>query len=119
MAKHNLIGRRGEAIAVDYFQQKGYQILHKNWRKGRNEIDIIAFFSNAIHFIEVKTRMNHNNTLPEFAVNRAKLKRMMIAAASYIQEMQPIQGIQFDILAITLLPEIEIYLIEDVYLYEI
>jgi putative endonuclease len=120
MAKHNQIGEKGEQLAVDYFQQKGYQILHKNWRKGRNEIDIIARWSDSLHFIEVKTRTFAGNIPPEHAVNKKKLQGLMKAAAAFlIENHKDNSSIQFDVLSISLLPKIEILLIEDVYLYPI
>jgi len=118
MAKHNLIGEKGECLAVDYFRRKGYQILHKNWRKGKNEIDIIASCSDVLHFIEVKTRTFAGNIPPEHAVNKKKLQGLMKAAAAFlVDNHQNNSSIQFDVLSITLLPKIEILLIEDVYLY--
>jgi putative endonuclease len=42
MAESNELGRQGEEIAVAYLLKQGYIILEKNWRAGRNEIDIIA-----------------------------------------------------------------------------
>lgn len=120
MAKHNITGCIGERIAVDYFRQKGYVILYKNWRHGRNEIDIIATSSNTTHFIEVKTRSAAKNTLPEHAVNVKKLKRIMTAATVFLEINQHhTHTIQFDILAIILKPTIQIRLIEDVYIYAV
>ena len=118
MAKHNLIGEKGERLAVDYFHRKGYQILHKNWRKGRNEIDIIASFSDTLHFIEVKTRSFAGNIPPEHAVNRKKLQGLMKAADAFLVDYDKDNcAIQFDVLSITLHPKIEFLLIEDIYLY--
>lgn len=118
MAKHNLIGEKGERLAVDYFHRKGYQILHKNWRKGRNEIDIIARSSATLHFIEVKTLSYAGRIPPEHAVHRKKLQGLMKAAAAFLVEGNQNQdSIQFDVLSITLYPKTEMLLIEDVYLY--
>ena len=46
MAFHNEIGQRGEKIAAEYILKKGYTILTKNWRFGKDEIDIIAIDKN-------------------------------------------------------------------------
>ena len=37
------LGKIGEDLAVEYLQDKGYQILERNWRSGHKEIDIIAY----------------------------------------------------------------------------
>lgn len=42
MADHNITGNIGEELAEKYLRSLGYEILEKNWRYGKNEIDIIA-----------------------------------------------------------------------------
>jgi putative endonuclease len=46
MASHNELGKRGEEIAKEYLENKGYQILKMNWRHKRAEIDLIARHEN-------------------------------------------------------------------------
>ena len=58
MAEHNDLGKEGEDEAVRYLTEKGYCILHRNWRRGRNELDIIATKDGQLVFVEVKTRRN-------------------------------------------------------------
>jgi len=38
MAIHNDLGKKGEALAVEFLQKNNYQILERNWRikKSRN-----------------------------------------------------------------------------------
>ena len=69
MAIHNDTGRYGEALAVDYFEKKGFEILHKNWRESHWEVDIIAVKNDILHFIEVKTKTK--NTKRNF-LNKSK-----------------------------------------------
>ncbi len=47
-------GNIGESLAADYLQDKGYVILHRNWRRGHWELDLIAEKEGLLHFIEVK-----------------------------------------------------------------
>ena len=42
MATHNVLGKEGEEEAVQCLLQKGYTILHRNWRAGKKELDIVA-----------------------------------------------------------------------------
>ncbi len=42
MAEHNDLGQAGEALAVAELRRLGYDILHTNWRFGKDEVDIIA-----------------------------------------------------------------------------
>lgn len=56
MARHNDFGKWGEDLAADYLVQHGFEILARNWRHDRQEVDIIAQKDNTLHFVEVKTR---------------------------------------------------------------
>ncbi len=92
-------------------------MLHRNWRNGRSEVDIIASNNNSIHFIEVKTRSDKNFGLPEGKVNTAKLNQLKLAASAYLQQHPQWKNIQFDIISINLAKDKmpEIFLIEDVF----
>lgn len=66
------LGQQGEELAVQYLQEKGYTILHTNWRFKFIEIDIIASRNNTLHFIEVKTRRSTRYGQPEESVGIKK-----------------------------------------------
>ena len=118
MAKHNQTGNTGENMAVEYFLQKGYAILHKNWRHYHWEVDIIANKDNILHFIEVKTRRNRQFGFPEDNVDKKKIRNLINAAEEFLTQYPDWERIQFNILAITMLKDepVEYFLIEDVYL---
>jgi putative endonuclease len=116
MAKHNIIGIQGEAMAATYFLENNYQILHKNWRYSKYEVDIIATKNNTLHFIEVKTRKQNKNGYPEEAVTKAKMTFLQNAAEAFLYQYPNWQRIQFDVLAITLLPQPQYFLLEDVFI---
>ena len=42
MAAHLDIGKAGERLAEAYLVKNGYTILHRNWRCGHEEVDLIA-----------------------------------------------------------------------------
>ena len=42
MSEHNVLGKEGEEMAAKWLLANGYELLHRNWRYGRYEIDIIA-----------------------------------------------------------------------------
>ena len=56
MKDHIELGKTGEDIAVAHLEGKGYRILDRNWRWGKEEIDIIAIDGNFLVIVEVKTR---------------------------------------------------------------
>jgi putative endonuclease len=118
MASHNQTGNKGEAMAVKYFQQQGYAILHQNWRHSHWEVDIIASKENVLHFIEVKTRRTKKFGHPEEAVSKKKIQNLINASEEYLFQFPEWKRIQFDILAITMIKNeaVEYFFIEDVYL---
>lgn len=42
MAQHNQLGKIGEDMAADYLASHGYDILERNYRFQKAEIDIIV-----------------------------------------------------------------------------
>ncbi|MDB5232241.1 MAG: YraN family protein [Chitinophagaceae bacterium] len=62
------IGNKGEDIAANHLQQLGFEILERNWRFRKWEVDIIASKGKLLHFIEVKTRTNLNYGRPEESI---------------------------------------------------
>ncbi len=117
MAKHNETGKTGEALAVNWFTEKGYTILHSNWRHKNLEVDIIASKNKMLHFIEVKaiTTLQYGN--PEDKITQKKIKNLINASEEYLYQNPLWQRIQFDVLSITMIKdkEVEYFLIEDVY----
>lgn len=50
------IGKRGEVFACEYLEKLGFKILHRNYRAGHLETDIICEDEKYLLFVEVKTR---------------------------------------------------------------
>lgn len=99
MAKSYSLGKLGEEAAKALLVIKGYSIIETNWHLHHLEIDIIARKDNRIVFVEIKTRSN-DFTDPVEAVDRAKMRRMVVAADAYINARKVPFPIQFDIIAI-------------------
>jgi len=117
MAAHNEFGKAGEQIAVDWLAERGFQLISRNWKFGRYELDIIASRKGVLHFIEVKSRHDDLFGQPEDWVSWKKGKHMMSAGVAF-QEKYPVWlQIQYDILAILFTRDgkRDIFFIEDVY----
>jgi putative endonuclease len=56
MAQHYDLGKKGEELAADHLLSKGYQILARNYRFEKAEVDILAKKSGFLVVVEVKTR---------------------------------------------------------------
>jgi putative endonuclease len=100
MAEHNDLGKKGEEIAAGYLEKKGYQILEKNWRQWKNEIDVIAMDGKYLVIIEVKTRQSNYFGEPETAVTRDKQRALIRAANAYVRYKNINSEVRFDILSI-------------------
>jgi putative endonuclease len=118
MAEHNKFGKDGEDMAVQWLQEKGYEILHRNWRHKQYEIDIIALKNNFLHIIEVKARHFSAFGHPEDSVRKKKFKNLQRAADEFLFLNPGHKWIQYGILAITLFndKDPEFFLLEDVFL---
>ena len=74
MAEHNELGKEGEDEAAHYLTERGYHIRHRNWRRRRNELDIVAEKDNQLIIVEVKTRRNEAYGHPEDAITNRKIR---------------------------------------------
>jgi len=100
---HNLeLGLKGEEIAVKHLEKKGFNILNRNWRHSRTEIDIIASLDSITVFVEVKTRTSTRYGHPEDIISEAKINRMAEAADEYLNKNEIGGEIRFDIISIIL-----------------
>lgn len=77
------LGKRGEEIAANYLENKGFKILERNFRCRTGEIDIVAALGRVLVFVEVKTRNNCRYGLPCEAVTPGKVHRIKKAAGFY------------------------------------
>ncbi len=93
-------GRWGENLAENYLIRQGFQILHRNWRYKRAEVDIIAMEGDILVFVEVKSRASDAFGRPEEMVDYKK-KRLLYSAASAYMYRAGFEGeLRFDIIAI-------------------
>lgn len=103
MQDKQITGKLGETMAAAYLQQKGYTIVHRNYRHRRAEVDLIALNGRLLVFVEVKTRRGTNRFgYPEEAVDHKKAALITGAAEHYVVEHDWQGDIRFDIIAIQL-----------------
>ena len=100
MARHNTLGKKGEDIAARYLSAKGYKILERNRRFGRDEIDIIAMDGETIVMVEVKTRSTEYFGRPEEAVTQRKQEFLIRAAEEYVIQNETDNELRFDIISV-------------------
>jgi putative endonuclease len=105
MAESHDLGRKGEELAVEYLKKSGFKILHRNWKWGRNEIDLIAENDDFIIFTEVKARNEDCLLQPVTAVTKDKQKSIIIAADGYVNRFKIDKESRFDIITVIKKPE--------------
>ncbi len=116
MAKHNDTGKKGEELAAKYLEDKGYEIIERNYRWKRYEIDIIVKKEPFLVFVEVKTKTNTSYGLPEDDVTPRKASQVTAAAEEYLYESGWKKEIRFDIVAVVIKGQsVEIEHIEDAF----
>ncbi len=78
------LGAKGEQLAAEFLLKNGYEILERNFRYDRAEIDLIAKKENTIVFCEVKTRKSNVFGVGEDAVDPKKRNQIRKAAEGFI-----------------------------------
>ena len=97
------VGGRGEDIAEKFLKKNGLKILHRNYRAGRVEFDIIAREDNSLVFVEVKTSRTDEYGDPAGWITTGKRKHM-IRAARMLMQKREYSGypVRFDVVTVKL-----------------
>jgi putative endonuclease len=85
-----VLGRKAEQAAADYFVQQGFQILASNYLVPRlGELDLVLRRQDRVTFVEVKARRDAESFggLPA-TITPAKLIRLRKAAWCFLKEKQ-------------------------------
>jgi putative endonuclease len=86
------LGALGERLAARHLERLGYEIVERNFRVDRGEIDLIAFDRRFIVFCEVKTRIAGGRSgppLPLDAVDWRKRRRLRHLAGEWLRRRAP------------------------------
>ncbi len=89
MRNKSEIGKTGENIACKYLEAQGYELLHRNFRAGHLETDIICENGEYVLFVEVKTRAatgakTRYGTARD-AVDARKKENLLLCAREYLR----------------------------------
>lgn len=112
---HQSSGQKGEDLAAQFLEEKGYQIVERNFRYKRAEIDMIARKGNLLVFVEVKARSSTTFGYPEDFVDEKKAALIITAADYYINAINWEGLIRFDIVSIMLKSQMSIRHFEDAF----
>jgi putative endonuclease len=95
------IGRHGEQLAAEYLESQGFELLARNWRCARGEIDIVALDGDCLVICEVKTRRSTVCGDALEAVTPSKLARLhQLAGAWLARQERYFPDIRIDVIAV-------------------
>lgn len=98
-------GDEGEELAVVHLKEKGYEIVERNYRFGKGEIDIVAKDPETgyIVFIEVKSKRNLEYGEPVYSVTKNKMKQIKRMAELYFYDKEIAEAeCRFDVVTVLL-----------------
>ncbi len=97
------LGKKGEDLASDYLQKKGYKVIEKNFKARYGEIDIIVRDrSDTLVFVEVKTRVGDLYGEPVEAILPRKLHEVIKTAEFYLLKDNLDVDWRIDVVAVSL-----------------
>ena len=100
------LGRSGEDRAAAWYEDHGYEVLERNWRRREGEVDLIVRKGRTVAFCEVKTRTSDAFGTGAESVLPAKQRRVRRLATRWLAELTPATGrtlvdLRFDVVDIT------------------
>jgi len=99
------LGAQGEALAAKWYEDSGYEILDRNWRRREGEVDLIVRRGRTVVFCEVKARSSDRFGSGAESVLAAKQRRIRRLATRWLSELTPASGrsrveVRFDVVSV-------------------
>lgn len=96
------LGLRGEQLACDELERRGYVILARRYRTRAGELDVVARHGDYMVFVEVKARRDRSFGDPEEAVTSHKQQKMVAMATDFLARHRLHDEVpcRFDVVAI-------------------
>ncbi len=100
--RNSSLGRFGEDRAVEWLEDHGFRVLERNWRCARGEVDIVAWQSCTLVFIEVKTRAGNSTGHPFEAITASKVSRLRRLVPAWFEDHPDVsaRAIRIDAVAV-------------------
>jgi putative endonuclease len=94
-------GRLGEEAAARFLHDRGWKIIARNWRHGRDELDLVARDGAVLVFCEVRTRAARALVPGYHSVTVRKKRALARAARAYLHGLaEPPAHFRFDIVEV-------------------
>ncbi len=114
--KNTHFGRIGEDIALSHLQNLGYRLIERNYRYGRNEVDLIMWDQRVLVFVEVKSRNSSKYGYPEQAVSVQKFRAIQYVAEAFLRKKAWKGQIRFDVVSVIFQPEQSVTVFKDFFI---
>ena len=98
--KKEELGLWGEAEALRFLQGKGFQLMDRNIRFKRWEVDLVLLDGEELVIVEVKARCTAQIGEPWRAVTKSKQRQIIKVADRYVKDNQIDRNVRFDIVSI-------------------
>lgn len=80
------LGQHAESLVADRLRAEGFEVVARNARVGRLEIDVIASRGSLLVFCEVRARRGDAWVAPHHTIDAAKARRVRSAAAAWLRQ---------------------------------
>lgn len=98
---HLEFGAEGERLAARFLARRGWRVLARNVRIGRDELDIVAMDGDELVVVEVRARRIGRIMPSETSVGPQKIKKIVRAARKYVDRSGYDGFWRIDVVAVT------------------
>lgn len=111
MSNHNQrLGQLGEDAATLWYQNRGYEILERNWRVREGELDLVVCDSSTVVFVEVKARSSDRFGGGYLAVTVRKQRKLRQLATIWLAQSERFyDGVRFDVVDVNAKGHLQIW----------
>jgi len=97
-------GQYGEDLAAAYCKRTlGFQVIARNWRYKRDELDIVCVDAGVLVFVEVRARAANALVGGYHSIDAHKKQVLQRGSKAYINQLQnPPKHVRFDVIEVSL-----------------
>ena len=100
-AARQAFGELGERVAERWLTARGWRVVHRRFRSGHRDIDLVVERDALTAFVEVKTRRGDTFGDPVEAVNWKKQRELGRSARVWVDRHgRPGQAYRFDVIGV-------------------
>ncbi len=96
------LGQNGEEIAVQFLKKDGHQIVSRNFRYGRSELDIVSLKDDVLVISEVKSFVSKPLDATEYRVHKAKQQHIIKGTYGFLERFPQYENkpVRFDVIIV-------------------